>query len=323
MRCAVDVGYGFTKAVSDTGARAIYPSTAAPVPVGDGLAEALGGSRDGHVLSILGGPQYLVGSAAGQRTWNTDAADRTGYVQLCLTAARLVGADGMVDLALGLPLAAWLRKDQRQALRQRLIGTSAWVALDGGEAAHITIEGCRVFPQGAGAFALALHEDPTLSGRPTGLIDVGYRTTDYLVMGRGDAGLAPDEDACGSFDAGAGRIYERVRQALTERTGVMIPEGAVEDAMAHYGGTLYLRGAETDLRPLIDAEAQALAAEVTEQMRRLWSDRLDLLGAVLLAGGGGALLAPYLAKLHPLVRPLPDAIYANAAGYLVLAGGAK
>lgn len=324
MRCgvvvAVDVGYGFTKAVAAGGRRVVFPSTIAPPSAGGRLADALGGSADGHTVSVLGGPQYRVGGT-GQRTWDADATDRTGYDALCLSAACLVGATGEVDLALGLPLAAWLRKDQRRGLRDQFLGTSAWVSVDGAEAVHLVIGAVRVFPQGAGVFVAAATEDPSLASRPVGLIDIGYRTTDYLLMRRQTSGLAPDEAVCGSFDAGAGCVYERVRQTLTERSGVLVPDAAVEDALAHYDGRLFLRGAETDLRPLIDAEAQALAVEIGEQMRRLWSDRLDLLGAVLLAGGGGEAFGPYLTGLHPLVRPASDALFANAAGFLGMAQG--
>ena len=315
MVVAVDVGYGFTKAVTREGRRTVFPSTVAR-PTGAGLAEALGGTSDGHTLSILGGPQYRVGSG-GSRAWDSNAADRAGYDALVYAATLLVGAQGDVDLALGLPLAAWLRKDQRRALRDTFSGVT-WASVDGADAAKIAIRSVQVFPQGAGAFQAAVAGDPALAERPVGLIDIGYRTTDYLLMGHVASGLAPEEAGCGSFDGGAGRIYQHARQTLTEHSGVLIPEGAVEDALDHYNGRIYLRGTETDVRPLVAAAAQDLAAEISEQMRRLWSDRLDLLGAVLLAGGGGDLLTPYLSRLHPLVRPAGDALFANAEGFLLM-----
>ena len=209
--------------------------------------------------------------------------------------------------------------------RQRadpLEGRSAIVAVDREPESPVTIRSVRVLPQAAGAFQYALDRDPALALRPVGLIDVGYRTTDFLVMRRADAGLAPDEAACGSVDLGAGQVYERVRQSLTEQAGVLIPEGAVEDALSHYGGRLYLQGREVDAAARVEEGMRHLAAEVAEEVRRAWGDRLALLGAVLVCGGGGQALAPHLAEVHPLVQLLPEALYANALGYLAMVGAA-
>ena len=137
-------------------------------------------------------------------------------------------------------------------------------------------------------------------------------------MRRVSGAVAPDETACGSIDLGAGRVFEAVRQTLSDRSGVMVPEGAIEDALQNYGGQLSLRGKDHDVAALVDAEAQTLALAIEEQMRRLWTDRLDLMSAVLLAGGGGDLLHRHLKRLHPATRMLKDPIFANAAGYLAM-----
>lgn len=296
-----------------------FSSTVVP-RTGGGLGEALGLKGPGHEVRVTRADSveaYRVGGD-GQRTWDTDASRRGGYDVLAFTAARAVGAEGPVTLLVGLPLALWLRKDQRRALRERLEGTATWVAEDDGDAAHIAFATVQVLPQGAGAFQAAL-EDPSLADRPVGLVDVGYRTTDYLLMGRMGAGLAPDEASCGSIDAGAGRIFERVRQALPDRSGVMIPEGAVEEALDHYGGRLYVRGKEIDVAHMMADEAASLSEEIAGQMRRLWTDRLDFLGALILAGGGGVVTFPHLQKLHLLARLSSDPIFANAAGFLGMA----
>ncbi len=332
MRVAIDVGYGYCKAVGggvsagdSSGRRVIIPSTVGPARKARGLAVAFGDGRhrDGHDVTITVGGEdhaYMIGAAAGRRSWATEAAERSGYLPLALTAAALVGADGDTELLLGLPLAMWLRPEQRRALRGELRGVEARVAIDGRRERTITVSGVQVLPQGAGAFALALQTDPSLGERPVGLIDVGYRTTDYVAMRRVSGAVAPDESACGSIDLGAGRVFEAVRQALSDRSGVMLPEGAIEDAIANYGGRLAIRGQDYDAAALVDAEAAALATAVEEQMRRLWMDRLDLMGAVLLAGGGGDLLHRHLRHLHPRTRIVRDPIYANAAGYLAMAG---
>ena len=286
------------------------------------LNEALGAAADGHTVRIRRGGEathYQVGEA-GRRAWAADAAERTGYDVQVLTAARLLGGGGGVDLLLGLPLGLWSQVGQRRALRTSLEGRAAMVEVDGDSEAAVTIRSVQVLPQVAGAFQYALDRGPSLALRPVGLIDVGHRTTDFLVMRRADAGLAPDEAACGSVDLGAGQVYERVRQLLTEQAGVLIPEGAVEDALVHYGGRLYLQGSEVDAGVRVEEGMWHLAAEVAEEVRRAWGDRLALLGAVLVCGGGGQAIAAYLGGVHPLVQLVPDALYANALGYLGMVG---
>ncbi len=325
MRIAVDVGYGFTKAASGSGRHIILPSTVSPARTARGLGAAFGDGhhRDGHDLVIgIGGEEtrHTIGSVAGQRSWASDAAQRSGYLPLALAAAALLGAEGEVELLAGLPLALWLQADQRRELRSSLRGVEATVAIDARKARRIRVAAVQVLPQGAGAFAAAMRADPTLAERPVGLIDIGYRTTDYLAMRRTAGAVAPDEAACGSIDLGAGRVFEAVRQALSDQTGTMLAAGTVEDALENYGGRLTIRGKDHDVAALVDAEAEALATAIAEQLQRAWSDRLDLMGAVLLAGGGGELLYRHLRRLHPKARLLDRALYVNAEGYLVMAG---
>lgn len=321
MIVSVDVGYGFTKAVADSGRRASFPSTVSH-DYTPALSDALGGAKDGHSVRLnrQGASETHRVGGDGQRTWSINSAGRHGYDILALAAAALVGADGDIDLALGLPLGVWIEKDQRKALRDRLQGQEAWIAVDGGDARGIHIRSVRVFPQGAGAFLAALRADPTLSDRPVGLIDIGYKTTDFLLMraSKASAGLVPDETASGSLDIGAGHVFEQVRGEVSRSSGVLIPDGAIEEAIERYHGRLYLRGNKMDVAALVDAQTRALAARVSESIRRVWSERLDLLGALLLAGGGGQLLLPHLRDLHPLLRVIPDPLFANAVGYLAM-----
>ena len=327
MQIAVDVGYGYVKVAAPNGQRASWPSTIRRrEPGGERLSTALGAGADGHTVRIRQSratePVWYQVGETGRRAWAADAAERAGYDVQVLAAARLLAGVGDVDVLLGLPLALWTQAAQRRALREALEGRSAVVGVDREPDAAVTLRSVRVLPQAAGAFQYALSRDPSLALKPVGLIDVGYRTTDFLVMRRVAAGLAPDESACGSADVGAGLVYERVRQALTEQAGVLVPEGAVEDAIAHYGGRLYLQGREVDAGGKVADGMRTLAAEVAEEVRRAWGDRLGLLGAVLVCGGGGETIAPHLQGLHPLVRAVPDALWANALGFLAMAGAA-
>lgn len=323
---AIDVGYGFVKAVAENGRRCVFASVVATAGTGE-LAAALGGSAPAHRLDVAEATndgtngKWLVGDAAqaagGVRAWQTEASQRQGYDLLALAAIAVLGGAGLVSVALGLPLQIFLDREERRALRVRMEGLSAWISLNGADARYTQISQVRVFPQGLGAYAahVANSRGSLPPGRAIGVVDVGYRTTDFLLLQPSPAGPVPDEARSGSIDTGVGQAYEAVRTSLQRETGLMIPAGMVEQALAGHG-SLPIRGKEYPVQPLFVEAARAIASRIEADLRRAWADRIDFLGAILLAGGGGAALAPFLAL--PGAQVVPDAVFANAHGFLVL-----
>ncbi len=332
MRVAIDVGYGFTKALFDQGGRQVFPSVVTPERGTGDLAAALGGTAQRHRLSVQIGselPQgYLIGSAAlaagGTRTWAVDGSGRDDYPLLVLAALASVGVAGPVALGLGLPLSVYLKRNERRALRDRVTGLAARVSWGGGDARPVAVSSVKVLPQAAGAYYQALAQDgPRLAGQMVGIVDIGYHTTDYMLMSPGDGGMSvPDEARSDSLDAGMSQVIDAVRGYVSAQTGVAFspPEGMVETTLGN-GGRLTVRGRELDLRPAYDAALRDLASRIEAEMQRAWGDRIDYLAAVLVAGGGGAALAPHL-KL-PGLRVLADPVFANAAGFLAMLSSAS
>ena len=329
MQVSIDVGYGFTKALSGSGGRSVFPSAVSVARGSGDLAKALGGGAQKHRLSVqvksdLRPREYLVGTAAlsagASRSWDTSGSGRDDYLGLVLAALGAIEADGPVDVALGLPLAVYLQRDERRALRDRVAGLSAWVSWDGRDARRVEILSVKVLPQAVGAYysALISANGERLAGQMVGVIDVGYHTTDYLLMTPGDGGMSvPDEGRSGSLDAGMSQAIDAARVYVSEQTGVPFapPEGMVEATLGN-GGHLTVRGRDIDLRPAYDAALRELAGRVEAELQRVWGDRIDYLAALLLAGGGGAAVATHLNL--PGLRVLADPAFANAAGFLAM-----
>ncbi len=333
MRVAIDVGYGFTKALSGNGGRSIFPSAVITARGSGDLAAALGGGSQKHRLSVQGSTdlhprEYLVGAAAltagASRSWDTSGSGRDDYLLLVLSALGAVGAEGPIDLALGLPLSVYLQRDERRALRDRVAGLSAWVSWDGRDARRVEIASVKVLPQAAGAYYQALAQDgPRLAGQMAGVVDIGYHTTDYMLMSPGDGGTSvPDEARSDSLDAGMSQVIDAVRAYVSAQTGVAFspPEGMVETTLSN-GGHLTVRGRDLDLHPAYEAALRDLAGRVEAEMQRAWGDRIDYLAALLVAGGGGAAAAPHLRL--PGLRVMADPAFANAAGFLEMLGRAS
>ncbi|MEW5935490.1 MAG: hypothetical protein AB1816_18070, partial [Bacillota bacterium] len=153
MKLAVDVGYGYVKALAETGRRACFPSACAPAP--PDVAPGVFGAMPHRVEIVRTGrsERYLVGEAAlrSRTAAVTLAREKPPEVHdtLLLAAAYLAGAGRATFLAVGLPLAYF--RAQRQALAARLAGLAAQVSVDGGPPREIDFGGgIRVIPQGAG-----------------------------------------------------------------------------------------------------------------------------------------------------------------------------
>ncbi|MGB9860275.1 MAG: hypothetical protein ACPLQP_10110 [Moorellaceae bacterium] len=330
---AVDVGYGFTKAVSGSGSRACFPSVVASGGSDTfGLENVLGGSNPGHSIKIryLDGrkQEYLVGEAA-QGSFLASGflgAEKPADLHdvLLLTACALVKAGGnapypgQCHLAVGLPLAFY--RAQKEALKARLEGLAAWVSVDGSEEQYFSFRRVLVVPQGAGiVFAQDLP-----SGRGfAGVVDIGQYTTDYLLVDLKT--MAPVVEACGSVEAGCHLVGQRVGQAFLSKTGRPLPprmERWVLEALRD-GEAIPYRGKLLDLSREYEAAVRDVAATISRQVLSAWKDIGDMVSVTYLAGGGALLLAEYVMRALPNPMVVEEPVFANALGYMRMLKGSE
>lgn len=321
-RAAVDVGYGYTKAATpEDGRRVIFPSAVIPNTGGDELAAALGQRRGAGRVSILKAgvekEEWLVGDEAlavgGRRTWNATAAERDGYAVLVLAALGRLNVRGPLDLTVGLPLSAYLRQGQRDALTEALRGVTAWVSVEGHDAEAIILERVAIAPQGLGALQHHMRSAPANGATMLGIIDVGYRTTDYALCLRKGAGMVPDAARSGSVPQGMGQVMDALRQHVMANSNVTIPPTDAILQMALASGSLRVEGRALPLFTAYKAACLTVARAIESQIARTWDEALPYLGAIVLAGGGGADLAQHFSL--PGLELCNDSVWANALGF--------
>ncbi len=304
QKLAIDVGHGFTKALSETGERVLFPSLICPMLPHVDLGE-LGKSE---AVTIDGVP-YLVGESARQHAtplWSRDKADDPDTLRLMLIAAAQLGAVGPVQLATGLPL-AWYGA-QRKAFREALTGFGGMVQLPGQSVQRrLWFESVKVLPQGlAASLGLLTHVD-----REPGdylVVDLGYRTTDYLVVTKESTGhLAFDPLAAGSLELGTHAIASRLASELEHAYAVPFTPSEVEKSERIFvdGQAIVLSGRRA---AVIQAIQQQLGAKITETL----DARVRKLSATVVCGGGASVLSE--AFTHPVIPPDPQ--WANVAAYL-------
>jgi len=334
----LDVGFGFTKATNGRETQ-IFKSV-----VGD-AAEATFGEQLLPGKTALGrhlqinGETFYVGELAEQqsrgRGWTLDPSQfmakyaKTLAISAC---APMVDSNQPVRLVTGLPISFFRKhKDTLTQLLQQRHTATLFKPNGEKEERVLNVDRVRVIPQPFGAlFNLMLND----LGKPVsqrfitekiGVIDVGFRTADYTISDK----TRYSERGSQSTDSGIAIAFTALANALQEKSGVAIELFRLYDAVTR--GTIKIRGKRYDITALVKQAFSALATRVATEANRLWTDDWDV-DAIVISGGGGAVLAPYLAPLlEGEVIPVPpeqDARLNNVQGYqkygqhLWTAGGA-
>ena len=336
-----DVGYGYTKVAR--GSRCwCFPSLVGGAS-GEQLTGLFSGGGAGQLsrlrVEIEGLGPFAVGELAlngsGDAT-RAFAQERWQHPSMrvlvdAAIALALAGgpAGGGLHLATGLPLAYWAsgrRPFQEWARslddRVRLLADgipSGWL--------RVTPQVVTVYPQAAGALYSALfdasgrlRERGALgSGGLIGVIDVGWRTTDYLVLDL-DQGLQVREDLSGTEELGTGLIDQALQRAFRQRTGAVLPPDRLD--FGRRRGEVTFAGRRVALGDARDEASSALAGTVADRVKAAWGAQGAFLSRLYLAGGGALALGEQLARAFPGATAVPDAQFANVHGFCAVAAAA-
>ncbi len=322
----LDVGFGFTKATNGRETQ-VFKSVVGDVAEST-FGEVLLPTRNtlGRHLQ-LNGETFYIGELAEQqsrgRGFTLDPSQfLSKYARTLAVSAFAPLADSATPLRIvtGLPI-SFFRKHKdalTQLLQQRHVVTLFKANGEKDERA-LNVERVRVIPQPFGSlFNLMLND----LGKPAsqrfisekiGVIDVGFRTADYSISDK----TRYSERGSQSTDAGIAVAFHSIANALQEKSGVAIELYRLYDAVTR--GTIKIKGKRYDIAAPVKQAFTALATKVATEANRLWSDDWDV-DAIIITGGGGSVLAPYLVPLlEGEVIPVPtdqDARLNNVTGYL-------
>lgn len=335
MRIAVDIGFGFVKVMNEKGKKEMFPSVMAKRS-DNSLRGIVGGSGDDY--SILyweegkngreNEKKLYVGDAGmsngGTRKW--EDKDKFNIDELKIFIATAVGLvnpeNEEVDLAVGLPMSYYLEK--KDELENILQGINANVSYSGVNGVRkISFNTIFCFPQGAGAYYSATLDitgktkNFELANSSVGVIDIGYRTVDFLVMAKGRKGIAMVDHQSGSLEEeGMNKAFQMIEKVVSEEVGRDIGLIEIEKAVLWFGGNFNYRGKQINL---IKHEEQAyteLAESISSKIKLKWGVDGDLLSKVLVTGGGGHALYPLLKTKFDQAYVEENSSYANCEGYL-------
>ena len=306
QKIAIDAGHGFTKALAGDAQR-IFSSLICPAPSTIDLGEF------GAIKPIqIDGQPYLVGEAARKHAtplWSRDKATDSDTLRLILVAAAMSGAAGPVALATGLPL-SWFGS-QRRSFRDALTGYGATIQLPDQAPQRLWIESALVLPQGlAAAIPVLAHADREPGGYL--VVDIGYRTTDYLIAIKGSDGhLQYDANAAGSLPLGTGIVAKTLADVIDTQYQVEFTAAEVEATPS-----ITIRGQRIDLTQRRHDASGAVGKQMVRALAHALGSEIDKLVGILAVGGGSAILA---AAMPGIIVPA-EPQWANAQGYWAALG---
>jgi len=324
----IDIGFGFTKA-TDGKKFQVFKSIYGEA-IDFQFKESLlknNQEEDEHIHIDVDGISYFVGELAERQSSNRQfTLEQTQFISSATKTLALAAISCFVNqdrqsfkLVVGLPIGHYRQyKDEVcKILRQShniVITNQQGVSQE----VLIGITEVRVIPQPIGTVMDRLLDDV---GKPSdmrfasekiGIIDIGFSTCDYTVSDK----ARYSERGSLTTQNGISKAFEIISSKLKDSCGINIELYRLFEAVE--SGTIKIRGKGYDLRKITQVAFQQLAANIASDANRIWSDDWDM-DAIMVTGGGGAVLAPYLQPLLegviiPLEQDLDYRLH-NVRGY--------
>ena len=322
----LDIGFGFTKCV-DGENTVIFPSSIRPgfTPPDSAGRPAAGG----YDIATPEG-DYRVGDDMGRASLFEDFARGPDQLldccgkHLALTAiAPFSEQECPLHLAIGLPLSQTPQWEEQLAKRLMGYHKIGIYQPDGRSVRkNIHIRRVRIVPHPLGTYATLimnargyLRASPYREGK-VALVDIGFRTTDVMVMTSGRV----SNRGSGTIDIGIANGIETIAATLRQ-TVIWSPDlqGLIT---AIRRGFILIEGQEYNLQRAREATYQRLASALADRINYFLREDWDL-DNILLTGGGAIdlaeNLAPRLKGEVVLIEHHQDPRLSNADGLLRLA----
>jgi plasmid segregation protein ParM len=321
---AIDIGYRGVKALASNGREAHFPSEVGPERKKTfSLEEA---QQDSMIITTREGETWYAGQTAMRRTRSAGRRDAewvfTDSYRVLLYAAlsELHKATTMTSVVTGLPLEHWSALVERA--REVFLGEHAFKR-NGKRWQTVTVENVFIVTQPYGSLLdLAMTDTGRFLDNPfatgvVGIADVGGVTLNLLVtealdeVGQwtrgGDLGLLEAiDEIVNDIKADCQKFNPKARE---------VAEWLVV-------GTFPYQDKQVDIAPYAEPHLEPLVEMILNHVSEVWREP-GRYNAVLLTGGGAAILGPMLkARMnsdYANVTIAREPVFANVRGYLKLA----
>jgi plasmid segregation protein ParM len=323
----IDIGFGFTKATDGKDFlvfKSVY-GEAVDLQFRENLLDNV--KNDEHIQIEIDDTQYFVGELAERQSSSRSfTLDQNQFVSssskiLAFAAlSKLVHEpEQSIKLVVGLPIGHY--RQYKEDLGKMLKNTHVFTAIDtqGKQTEFkIKVTDVRVLPQPIGTVmdrllgTQGMPKSQRFATDKIGIIDVGFRTTDYTISDKGRY----SERGSLTTRNGISKAFSKIGSKLKEACNIDIEIYRLFEAVD--SGSIKIRGKAYDLKPITEKSFKQLATAIAADANTVWADDWDI-DAIMITGGGGAVLAPYIeSQLEGVVIPIKqdlDYRLHNVRGY--------
>ncbi|CAB1057793.1 hypothetical protein D1BOALGB6SA_2548 [Olavius sp. associated proteobacterium Delta 1] len=303
----IDIGFGFTKATNGN-KTLIFKSLFGDAADIQFWADFGDDTPTDHIHVTIDGKSYFIGDLAEQQSsvlhFTLDQEKLiTEFVKiLSLTVAGMfqqkdASINVPINVVSGLPIGYF--KQNHERFSELLSGhhTVTYHAHDGQETNKVIyINKVRMLPQPMGSILNLLMDDKgkiidmDLAKEKIGVVDIGFRTTDFIILDR----LRYIDRGSRTIDSGISKGFSVIANKLREKAGVSVELYRLYRAAET--GLIKMRGHGFAFAKIRDQVYSQLAGSIANEIDRLWADDWDI-DTIILSGGGCRELAQYLQPL--------------------------
>jgi plasmid segregation protein ParM len=178
---------------------------------------------------------------------------------------------------------------------------------------EININQLEIVPQPLGTYWFQVLDlwggrTESIEGR-YGIIDVGFGTTDFATIEDGE--YLPEKSR--TISVGMATAYKEISEEIFARYGIERANHALDEVVIK--GKINVAGKAIPITDIREEAFQKLATNVLVELNSFW--RIPEYDSLLLSGGGGQAVSPYLLPYLPQGKLANEPITANSRGYLI------
>jgi plasmid segregation protein ParM len=323
----VDLGYGFVKA-TDGRKDIIFPAVVGQARnlryVND---EATEQNYINNMDVIVGEREYFVGDLANRQSdivlfsLNENRMDENISKVLLTTSLALLANDrnSGFNVVTGLPVGFYT--ETKQTITQHFKGRhnlTLRLNQQAEQEKNLHVNEVKVLPQPFGSlFNLILDQngvliDENMAAAKIGIIDIGFRTTDYIVVNS----LENIDRLSGSSNTALSTSYIMISEMLRDEFRITKPVYQLDDIVRQ--GVIRISGKSYNLEEIKKHAFAMVAEKLITEITSIWVNRWEL-DMVFITGGGGVAIADYILPYFENGALVKDAQYANVYGFQKLA----
>jgi|LGOV01.1.fsa_nt_gb hypothetical protein len=314
---SIDVGFGYTKGCSNFSKEEVVFPTAYKAKT-TSYQSALGGYTKDYDITI-NDKKYFVGDLAliqnaKRHFQDQDKIDQEKIDIMIGTVLHQIGfglkeEQKEIEIRLGVPLYLFQYPKMLIEMENKIKESEFKIVGDRIES-NFKIKKATIHPQSIGAYADLISKKEITNTEKVVIIDVGYRTIDYVVIESGNI----IEEMTGTFpESGTNYIYEDISNFIESKTSKKL---SVEKIETYIEENKKYKG--VSLRDIEKKVVTKHLNQIVSELNRKWGDNKNDIEKLILVGGGAKLMQDEFSKHFENVLKVKETQMRNAQGYLYL-----